>query len=177
MSQYVLKPFQPSPSPFTIYVDSILIENQLEVNFSLTGDITSLNLPKPSEHPRRMEGLYHHTCLEVFLKRGDRYLEWNFSFSGDWCVFLFDSYRKQSSLDLPLDQSLFSIRHISHSNSEANLRVRLPLHKLSFLGNGSSQIAFSAVLEHPQQQFSYWALTHVATKPDFHQEKSFIVTL
>lgn len=177
MNRYVLKPFEAPPTPFTIHVDSTQIGDQLAVNFALTGDIASLNLPSPKENPSRVEGLYHHTCLEVFLKRGARYIEWNFGFSGDWCIFLFDDYRKPSLAKTHLDHSLFSIRHISHSESEANFEVRIMLSELGFLGTGETKISFSSILEHSHNQISYWALTHAAKKPDFHEDKSFILIL
>lgn len=177
MNSYVLKPFSAPPEPFMIYVESSHVDDQLEINFTLMGDMTSLHLPSPAENSNRVVGLYHHTCLEIFLKRGSRYLEWNFSFSGDWCIFLFDSYRKKSTEQENLDSSLFSIKHISHSNSEARFGVGINLDRLNFLGRGESHLGFSAVLEHPKSQLSYWALKHVANQPDFHQEKSFIVTL
>ncbi|NBX69055.1 MAG: hypothetical protein EBR01_08865 [Proteobacteria bacterium] len=177
MNRYVLKPFESPPSPFAVHVDFSLIENELVVHFSITGNITSLNLPSPKENPTRVEGLYQHTCLEVFLKRGSRYLEWNFGFTGDWCIFLFDDYRTKSSLNIDLNSSLFSVTHISHCDTEANFGVRILLSKLGFLGSGDTQIGLSTILEHPENKISYWALTHAAHKPDFHQENSFILTL
>ncbi len=177
MNRHPLKPFSPVPSPFSIHVDACRLGDQLKIHFALTGDIRSLNLPSPAESPKRVDGLYNHTCLEIFLKHGNQYLEWNFSFSGDWCIFLFEGYRKKSNLKVNLDSSLFSIQHISHSSSEANLKANLNLDKLTFMERTENKIGFSAILEHPQNNISYWALTHVAQRPDFHQEKSFIVTL
>jgi hypothetical protein len=177
MSQYSLKPFTPPPTPFSIGADYQVTESQLEILFTLKGDIATLNLPKPVEFPKRVEGLYHHTCVEIFLKRGKQYLEWNFSFSGDWCIFLFEGYRKKSESKFPLDSTLFNLSHISQSSSEASIKALIPLNRLEFLEKVESQIGFSAVLEHPKSVLSYWALTHVGEKPDFHQEKSFIVKI
>ena len=177
MPHFPLKPFSPPPSPFSIIVDCDLKENQLRVHFALTGDINSLNLPKPSKSPQRIDGLYHHTCLEIFLKRGTQYLECNFSFSGDWCLFLFDGYRKKSLLEAELDSKIFNIDHISRSDKEASLKVSLLLNNLNFLKGQENQIGLSAILEHPKEILSYWALSHVAEKPDFHRSESFIVKL
>jgi hypothetical protein len=177
MNRYILKPFSQPPSPYSVSVDSVAHPNNLRVEFTLQGDLESLNLPNLSDHPERIEGLYHHTCFEIFLKKGESYLEWNFAFSGDWCLFLFESYRKKSAQKVDLDSSFFNLSHISHSNSEANLKVEIPLDRLSFLGDLPPEIGFSCVLEHPKNIFSYWALAHVSEKPDFHQPASFIAKL
>jgi len=174
MNRYTLKPFQAPPSPFTVQVDSLVLDNELTINFTLVGNIASLNLPAPKETTHRVEGLFHHTCLEIFLKRESRYIEYNFAFSGDWCIFLFDGYRKSISPDITLDSSFFSVKHISNSNSEANFNVRIYLSKLGILGTGETRLGISSIIEHPQCQLSYWALTHVGEKPDFHNEQSFI---
>lgn len=177
MSQHPLKPFSSPPTPFSVEVDYQLAQSQLEILFTLKGDIATLNLPKPAEFPKRVEGLYHHTCIEIFLKRGKQYLEWNFSFSGDWCIYLFDGYRQKTKSKVPLDSTLFTLSHISQSGSESSIKALIPLNRLDFLEKTESEIGFSAILEHPKSVLSYWALTHVAEKPDFHQEKSFIVKI
>lgn len=174
MVHYSLKPFETPPEPFSLIVDSLTEKSELYLNFVLTGDIEPLNLPRPSELPRRIEGLYHHTCFEVFIKRGKRYLEWNFSLAGDWCLFLFDDYRKKSDLNIPLDSSFFNITQISQSPKMANLKVSIPLDKLEFLGIGPFQIGLSAVIEHPKGILSYWSLEHRDKHPNFHHPDSFI---
>lgn len=177
MLQYSLKPFETPPAPFSLIVDSLIEKSELHLNFVLTGDIKTLNLPRPSETPRRVEGLYHHTCFEVFIKRGKRYLEWNFSLAGHWCLFLFDDYRKQSNFNIQLDSSFFTVDQISQSPKVANLKVSIPLAKLEFLGTEPFQLGLSAVIEHPKGILSYWALEHRDKKPNFHHPDSFIGTL
>ena len=176
-SSHALFPFSTPPSPFSLSVDCCLKSSELTLQFVLTGDITSLNLPSPCERPTRIEGLYRHTCMEVFLKRGKKYLEWNFSFSGDWCVFLFDDYRSKCHTQLPLDSHLFTINHISHSSGGATLKVSIPMKKLDFLGTKPTELGVSAILEHPKGILSYWALEHAEDKPDFHHPKSFKLKL
>ena len=39
------------------------------------------------------------------------------------------------------------------------------------------QIGANAVLEHPHQHFTYWALSHPGPQPDFHLREGFIITL
>lgn len=177
MEHRSLKPFASPPTPFSVSVDWEKQENQLIANFSLSGDIKSLNLATPKENPKRIDGLYRTTCLEIFLKCRKRYLEWNFAFSGDWCVFLFDDYRKKSLLDISLDSHLFSITHISHSPTEATLKVSIPLELLTFLGSSPFQLGLSAVIEHPGGILSYWALEHKDTRPNFHLAESFTIQL
>lgn len=178
MLNYSLKPFSPPPSPISpisIGVELLKLEGTLQIGFCLKGAIDLLKLPQPVENPERREGLFHHTCLELFIQRGgQQYLEFNFSFTGDWCVFHFDGYRKKSMTPITLDSTLFELRHLSHSASEASLKVNIPLKKIDFLGVGEGTLGLSAVLEHPLNILSYWALVHTSTQPDFHQAGSFI---
>ena len=178
MLNYSLKPFIPPPSPISMGVGLIKLEEAIEISFCLKGAVDSLKLPHPLENPERREGLFHHTCLEIFIRRGsDQYLEFNFSFTGEWCVFYFDGYRKKSMNPITLDSTLFELRHISHSASEASLKVTIPLKKIDFIGTGEGTLGLSAVLEHPFNILSYWALVHTSTKPDFHLAGSFIAKL
>ncbi|MSP18531.1 MAG: DOMON-like domain-containing protein [Bdellovibrionales bacterium] len=178
MLNYSLKPFTPPPSPISMGVELLQLGGALQISFCLKGAVDSLKLPQPVENPERREGLFHHTCLELFIQKGnDQYLEFNFSFTGDWCVFYFDGYRKKSMNPITLDSTLFELRHISHSPCEASLKVNIPVKKIDFLGAGESTLGLSAVLEHPFNILSYWALVHNSTKPDFHQASSFIAKL
>ena len=177
MKSHSLKPFSNPPSPFSIIVETLLERDHLKFDFTLTGDITTLNLPSPAENPKRTEGLYHHTCFEIFLKRGIHYFEWNFSFTGNWCVFEFEDYRVPAQTKNNLGSHLFSLSHLSHGATAASMKVSIPINEISLIGKEKLQLGISAVLEHPKGILSYWALNHPHTQPDFHHPKSFIELL
>ena len=64
------------------------------LSYTLTGDINALVLPAKSE-PGRADDLWQTTCFELFLRgEGAAYREYNFSPSGEWAAYAFDSYRE-----------------------------------------------------------------------------------
>jgi hypothetical protein len=68
----------------------------LVVDFRLDADRERVRIP-PRRKPRFADGLWRHTCFEVFVaKKGARaYREYNFSPSGEWAAYAFSSYRKR----------------------------------------------------------------------------------
>jgi hypothetical protein len=70
----------------------------LTVRFILDADFARLRIPR-RRAPRFANGLWRHTCFEVFVARkGARaYREYNFSPSGEWAAYEFSSYRKRGA--------------------------------------------------------------------------------
>src|SRR5258705_10346512 len=66
----------------------------LAVKFILDADLDRLRLPG-RRAARFADGLWRHTCFEVFLARkGSRaYREYNLAPSGEWASYAFSSYR------------------------------------------------------------------------------------
>src|SRR3989337_36218 len=86
----------PAHSPGAITAVDVYVTRALQglmLSYSLSGDIDALVLPARSE-PGRGDDLWQSTCFELFL-RGDgaAYREYNFSPSGEWAAYAFDSYR------------------------------------------------------------------------------------
>ena len=146
------------------------------LTYVLNGDITRLRIPPP-RLPRRADGLWQHTCFEVFIavKGEPSYCEFNFSPSGEWAAYTFRSYRDGAAIeDNGLDPKI-TVR-CTANNIELDAIVRSDR-----LQSGSSQtplrLGLSAVIEESDGTFSYWALKHPLGKPDFHHPDSFALEL
>lgn len=148
----------------------------LALTYSLNGDITRLRIPPP-RYPRRADGLWQHTCFEVFIaeKGKQSYWEFNFSPSGEWAAYAFKSYRDGGPIE---DDGLHpEIVVRSAANSfELEAIVRLD-HLQAIKPQIPLRMGLSAVIEENDGAFSYWALKHPPGKPDFHHPDSFALEL
>src|SRR5690349_12825659 len=75
-----------------------LEDGQLSLQFTAVGRREDVLLP-PLAGARRADELWRHTCFEAFVAplRREPYYEFNFSPSGEWAVYRFDSYRSGMS--------------------------------------------------------------------------------
>jgi len=141
---------------------------RLEIVFTLHAELAALELPQPCP-PARTDGLWRHTCFEMFLRRAgeDEYREYNFSPSGAWAAYQFTSYRSgmTGSLHAPVE---------AHWHSGADL---LELGVVLECPNGALRLGCSAVIEGKGGALSYWALIHPSENPDFHHADAFNVEL
>ena len=124
----------------------------------------------PPDAPRvRSDGLWKTTCFEMFIKSasGPNYYEFNFSPSGQWAAYAFDSYRTGMH-NLPLATAPI-IEPI-----EDGIRVTVEVPPLS---SRELLLNIAAVIEETDGTKSYWALAHPPGKPDFHHPTCFAATL
>ena len=129
----------------------------LAVKFMLDADLDRLRIP-PRRPGRFVEGLWRHTCFEVFLATRSRaYREYNLSPSGEWAAYDFSSYRKRNRA---------RIARPRWNGRVAIIPVR-----------GRLKIGLSAVIEEKSGALSYWALRHPRRKPDFHDRRAFVLEL
>jgi len=76
----------------------------LEIAYCLRGDMARLLIPEP-QPPVCADGLWEHTCFEVFIGVAGEpgYHEFNFSPSGRWAAYAFGNYRqRQETRSLPV---------------------------------------------------------------------------
>ena len=149
-------------------------DGRLGVSFSLDAELARLNLP-PAGRPERADGLWRHTCFEVFFSAaGARsYCELNFSPSGAWAAYAFDSYRAGMR---PLD--LAEVPSARWVRSPQQLTLRAQVNAACLLPEGAGvnlHVALSAVVEEQSGTITYWALQHPAASPDFHHRGGFIL--
>ena len=147
-------------------------DGNLTVAFALAGDIHSLRIPEPRTS-RRADGLWQHTCFEVFAMVGDGpgYREFNFSPSGEWAVYAFRGYRDGSEPAVELTPGIVVRRTEDRLELDAKIcqDVLPPGRRL--------RLGLSAVVEDADGVLSYWALRHPPGRPDFHHTDAFVLPL
>jgi len=136
--------------------------------YFLVGEIDQLVVPARATKSERRDDLWMTTCFEAFAKGGDeRYSEFNFSPSGHWAAYDFESYRGRRH-EAPSVVSLYSERLDNLLCVEARLNADFSL---------STRLGLSAVVEESDGTKSYWSLAHPDGPPDFHHDACFTVRL
>ena len=145
----------------------------LEINYKAAGDCGRIVVPR-AVPPRRTDGLWLHTCFEVFLLKpnGTGYFEFNFAPSGEWAMYHFKAYRETAPLVEVVAPEL-SFR-AERTFIELDASIRLPV---SVDAAAPLRVALAAVIEDDSGVLSYWALRHPAENPDFHHGDSFALVL
>lgn len=158
----------------------------LRLQYVLEADLRHVRIPTPAAGGGRAERLWSHTCFEAFVGLEDsaRYLELNFSPSGEWAAYRFESYREgMAPVALQPPPWLVVRRGEQQLELEAEVRLTgaLPEWDASKPGREAGdrrlRIALSTVVEDQQGRLSYWALRHPPGRPDFHHPDSFSVAL
>ncbi|MFA5530691.1 MAG: DOMON-like domain-containing protein [Thiohalomonadaceae bacterium] len=177
--EFVLVPFEPHTAVQCISGQAARNGGGLQVSFLLQGDLARLCVPPP-QTPAAADGLWRHTCFELFVAQpgAPGYLEFNFSPSGAWAVYAFERYRQR----VPLDDGLVaaaapSIKvHGTADSLQLAATARWPLPTAGY-GRGRLVVGLAAVIEthDTAAQLSYWALRHPGVQPDFHHRDAFVL--
>lgn len=175
---FVLLPHPTLPAPpFTVVGDIARDDGRLVVRYRLRGEIGALRVPS-SVPPGAADGLWQHTCCELFLAAGDAlaaptYREFNFSPSSQWASYAFAGYRVR---DAAAEMAAPIVPVVDcHAGADVlELRATLPL---AALPPGDWRLGLSAVLETCDGDLSWWALRHPGARPDFHHRDGFALAL
>lgn len=143
----------------------------LEFEFKSTSKLDELfSYQKEITTNKRQDNLWQHTCFEIFLKQKntDSYYEYNFSPSGAWNAYRFESERRGmkelATQEKPIIENfLDSTKKYKVSLNIKNLDI--PLEELL--------VSICAVIETPTEH-QYFSTKHTSNKPDFHKQDSFI---
>jgi hypothetical protein len=144
----------------------------LHLRYRLSGDPSGLRLPPSDPAGARVDGLWRHTCFELFaasepVASGQGYREFNFSPSGQWQAYAFAGYR-----DGGLLQAAQAPRIALEIHTDGlTLDVSLPVANLPQAPH--LRLGLCAVLEYADGGLSYWALRHAPGRPDFHHPDTF----
>ena len=139
-----------------------------------SGNTTGIRFPSPEMSSRR-DGLWNHTCAEVFLmEAGGTYCEFNFSPSTQWAAYCFESYRSGMK-----EQGLASAPRIECTRTPDSfvLDADVDLTGVFEMQARSLRMGIAVVIEQTDGAISYWALAHPPGKPDFHHADSFVGVL
>ena len=121
----------------------------------------------------RADELWKTTCFELFLRPegGASYCEFNLSPSERWAAYDFSAYR-EGMAERPAEREPQTT--IRLGSRFAVFDAAIPL---TALPAGDCSMNLAAVIEEEGEVLSYWALTHSAEKPDFHDPPCFTATL
>jgi hypothetical protein len=156
-------------------------QGQLQLDYQLHGELDLVRCPQPADRPQRRDELWRHTCLELFVQptAAARYLEFNFSPSGDWAAFEFQAYRS-GRRDFAAPGTAVALA--ARSADRLLLRAQADLAALCASAATRADPAlwrlnFSAVIEAVDGSLSHWALHHAQPEPDFHHRGGFRAAL
>lgn len=176
-AQLLAHPYTPGE-----WVWSISAEVQLEpaatlvCHYELHGEVNRLRVPA-ARTGRRADGLWQHTCFEVFAaaQAGQGYYEFNFSPSLEWAAYHFTEYREgMAPANLARAPGLSARR----TPGRLELTAHLHLEGLTDLAHGPLlHLGLTAVVEDDSGSLSYWALRHASGNPDFHDPDAFALEL
>jgi hypothetical protein len=168
-------PSTPSGTIRTVEAAIELTPDQLRVRYRVVADPAAIVWPEPRP-AQRQDGLWQHTCFELFAKPASDsgYRELNFSPSTCWAVYAFDHYRTgMRAPEVKIAPSIRTELDVNCLTLEATIeRSALPFHE-----NERVLLGLSAVLEERERGKSYWALAHPAATPDFHHSDAFTLVL
>jgi hypothetical protein len=138
--------------------------------FGIGAPLSDFSIPDPSER-QRADNLWQTTCFEIFLRASgeERYREWNFSPSGDWQAYDFNSYRE--------DRNAAEVAAPPYIRLEDNLTWWALGATIAVPADQRWEFSLSAVLEEKGGAKSYWALAHPSNQPDFHHPDCFVERL
>jgi hypothetical protein len=145
---------------------------RLALEYALLGDPSGIRIGRdtaPGAQAGPTDGLWRHTCMEVFVGQGSPgpYLEFNLAPTREWAVYRFSGYRSGMA---PLTGIRPPRVELETGSDRLLLRAALEL-PADF--SGALRLAISAVVEDTQGRLGYWALRHAGERPDFHHPESF----
>ncbi|MEB3292632.1 MAG: DOMON-like domain-containing protein [Synechococcales bacterium] len=174
-----LQPFSRSDAPLVTLAVAIAVQaQQLELVYTLQGDLEPIAIAPPTVKPQRGDALWETTCFEFFLGHGDSsaYWEFNLSPSGDWNVYHFTDYRQGMQRETQISTLPFVV---DHQADQLQLTLSLNLEKLGIMPDAPDNLHLSVttVIQTRSGVCSYWAIHHPAAVADFHDRRGFTINL
>ena len=175
---YRLKPHPVSDSPLLeqLSVSVQCSAQHLRLCYRVQCSPAALKLPE-TVCAGRADGLWQHTCFEMFVQRAGAagYREFNFSPSGQWAVYDFSAYRVPAGLVGESDAE--PLCRFSQTEDGIQLRVEVPRSLMNVPEHGRLRCGLTAVIESCDHRLQYWSLAHPRSQPDFHDAAGWIVEL
>jgi len=144
----------------------------LSLRYVVSGSIGDLLIP-PLTTPTRADELWRHTCFEAFIGplNGPEYYEFNFAPSKQWAAYSFSGYREDMGATPGISAPDINVQS---NNRTVELKATLRLDGWAGQPDDAPwRLGLAAVIEEIRGRKSYWALTHPAGKPDFHNPQGF----
>jgi hypothetical protein len=162
-------PATPGAAARSIVVRLTREPRALGLRYVLAADPGRVRVPPPRP-ATRTDGLWRHTCFEMFVAEAGSaaYREFNFSPSGEWAAYRFAGYR-EAGAPLECAAPALAVR-TSENGLELEATVACEL-------RGRLRVGLSAVVEAADGSLSYWALRHPSAAPDFHHAAAFAMEI
>ena len=146
-------------------------EGSLWLHFRLEGHVDRLVI-SPVRPTARRDGLWRHTCFELFLQAPGAagYAEFNLSPSSEWAAYRFDAYRSGMR---ELEVAPAPATAVTARGRILEVTVRLAAVPEPWGRAEPLRIGVSAVVEDATGALAYWALAHAPGAPDFHHPAGF----
>jgi hypothetical protein len=148
----------------------------LVCHYSLHGEVSRLRVPA-ARAGRRADGLWQHTCFEVFAaaEPAAGYYEFNFSPSLEWAAYHFSEYREGMT---PANLARAPGLQARRTPDKLELTATVHFEGLAELARVPAlRLGLTAVVEDDSGRLSYWALRHAPGNPDFHDPDGFVLEL
>jgi len=141
----------------------------IALRYTVTGDVDRLAIPELADTARADE-MWRRTCFEVFIRPEDaeHYFEYNFSPSGRWAAYRFNS-RRSGMANVESNDPGIGTRE---GDRRFDLRAELDLSHLAELA-GTWSVGISVIIEQTDGAKAYWAIQHPAGPADFHHADCF----
>ena len=149
--------------------------DQLDLRYTLHGDSDGIWWPGITARDRA-DGLWHRTCLELFVRApgSKAYAEFNLSPDGRWAAYAFADFRVGMAQPAVVAPVVATLRTAGRLELAASIAIA------AFPGLDPAaplDLALTAIIEDEAGVLSYWALCHPAATPDFHHPGGFTLHL
>lgn len=167
--------FTRTPSSLTVRVGLARLQHTLQITYDIQDPDETLIWPEASQQPAYREGLWQHTCCEIFVGHADhtRYIEGNFSPSGDWALMAFRNYRERDTSwqHQTKPQTGVTQAHCTHTL----VSVTVPITELvKYVGEPKRwHVGLTFVAETADGPI-YYALQHSGERADFHRRQDWL---
>ncbi len=178
MQMWRLLPHPDTPEPAVRWL-SVAVERdaeRLNLRFMGEGDLDRVAWPEYAD-PEFTDGLWQHTCFEVFVRsgHGEGYIEGNFSPSSQYAFYAFSGYREGMTA---LRHAADPFEGLEFVDDQFIMFVTLDMASIApDIAAADWSIGLSAVIENTDGQKSYFALAHPGGAPDFHHPACFALEL
>ena len=163
-------------SPFEVIFNCTPSNENLQLEYKISGDIKNLLVEEKVDHPQREVGLWEKTCFEFFIKNknSDDYFEFNFSTSLNWNMFIFHKIRGPLT-EWSTDLNPISSFEIIEDDSTYFYKVILPWELFPEGLIEEKQMLYSptTILKTSNDESFHYSSLHYDNKLDFHRFECF----
>jgi len=171
-------PGQPGPAGFSVRAAAAWTgPGRLQLRYDVRGPAGALLWPPAAVVPARRDGLWQHTCCEVFIQTGgSSYIEVNLAPAGHWAAYAFSGYRMRAVQEPAWRAPQVDAAGTAGEGGDWHWLLQATL-ELPVVIAPQAPMGLCAVLESARDgTLSYWALAHPRAQPDFHDAAGHLPT-